>query len=211
MMLVDNGPHWTLKALQESPRLHVQITDDQRYLISSADDYNLYSISDARRVPTNDPFYTENHQFWQCQVKRSTGTQVAITRRHIDPTSAIRILIAQEGRSEFIKTGLESLVNSYGLTRYTLNWSDSQIIQFECTSRAPNTQAHDTGSLRCFDGKGQNLAWLIRDANPEHDADDYPKSCATIWFEEAAITENLVDVIITSLVSITDVQYPLRT
>ncbi|CCG84757.1 protein of unknown function [Taphrina deformans PYCC 5710] len=126
-------------------------------------------------------------------------------RRHVAADSSVGMSVKKD--LEMIKTGLEFLNGSYGSSRYNLKWLDN-VFYFETTRQAPNSTASDAGSLRCITAKGTTLAWLTRARSRNEDLDSPVQLCATIWFETIGISEDLIDMIISSFLAITDIQYP---
>lgn len=200
---------WTVKLLQDSPRLHVLTNGDGIYTVSSADDVPLYDHRDARYLAPSDPLYTSQSTYWRCFLRhRSSGKLVTEYRRHEDAESAIGMTIFRES-DRMLKTGLEYIPGGYGPPRYRLKWIDGQMLIFEGTSSAPNTNPRDKGSLRCSDISGLTFAWLTRDRMRGDDMHMKTLPSATIWFEEDGIRSDLVDVIVSGFLAITDVQYPI--
>lgn len=203
---------WTLRALQESPRLHIYGNLDGSYVVRSADDLDLYVLTDARFLAPTDPAYSSQKDYWRCFLSRHRGESVTEFRRHIDPGSAVGMTIVHPAGLERIKTGLEIISISYGVLKYRLKWIENQSFFFESTRQAPNTSPQEQGSLLCLDSRGTRLAWLIRS---EHDMalsitpELSSPLIATLWFETGGIHTDVFEMILSSLLSITDIQYPI--
>lgn len=214
-MTTTTGLHWTYKSLEDSPRLHLSSDNTNgSYNISSTDDVVLYNLTDARYLDTTDPSYSTPKEYWRCFLKDREGSSVAEFRRHIDPASAVGMTIRHRTGKEGIRTGLELVSSSRGSIRYRLTWVDQGVFFFETTRQAPNTSSSSEGSLRCTNSSGAVLAWLTR--SEQRDVDQFSGStsqtAATIWFEVDAggIDIDLIEMIISGLSTITDVQFPIR-
>ena len=193
---------WTLRALEDSPRLHILSSTNNIYEIRSTDESLLYKLVDTRYLPSNDPWYTSEHRFWRCFLRSPQDRTIAEIRRHESTSSDIGIHLMRN--NEIIKTGLRCLLNRDSTCRYTLTLHN-ELYLFETTRQAPNSSSGTLGSIRCAN-KNMSLAWLTR--NLDVGGHSSGEACATIWFEESAIQADLVEMIIASFAAITDTQYP---
>lgn len=209
---MSSVPHWALRALQECPRLQVYARADGSYIITSTDDVVLYLFSDARYLDQADPAFTRRKEYWRTFLKRPSGEVVTEFRRHYDPASAVGMTVKCPSRHEGVKTGLQLVSSQYGVVRYSLHWIQDQLFFFDTTHSAPNTSYQDPGSLACITDRGQKLAWLIRakqDQSHNLQSEAQQHLVATLWFEEEALREDNLEMILSGLLAITDIQYPI--